>query len=75
MEKFKCECGFVISVEFSENEKQRIVPCGLCYYEEWEDKILSTHFDSVKGVDVVDSREHIKHSHGNMITCVKGQGI
>jgi len=36
MEKFKCGCGFIISVEFSEKEISRDVPCGGCYYEEWD---------------------------------------
>lgn len=75
MEKFKCECGFIIDVEFSEKETERNIPCGLCYYEEWEDKILSSVFDSSKGVDVVNSREQIKHTYGKIINCVKGKGI
>jgi len=75
MEKFKCECGFIISVEFSEGENERDVPCGACYWEEWEDKILASHFDEEKQKDVVDDRELIKHQHGNMIHCIKGSGI
>lgn len=62
MENFKCsDCGFIISVDFHEDETQRNVPCGKCYYESYEYN--------------AELQETIKHEHGSLILCEKGKGI
>jgi hypothetical protein len=77
MEKFKCSCGFEINVDWNEGETERLVPCGGCYFEEFENKILKSHTEIVndKEIEVVEEREYIKHENGLRILCVKGKGI
>jgi hypothetical protein len=77
MEKFKCKCGFEINVDWNEGETSKTIPCGACYFEEFEDRILKSHSEIVndKEVVIVDEREYIKHENGLKILCEKGKGI
>jgi hypothetical protein len=57
----KCECGFIPLIEWENDETERNIPCGACYWEEW------VYNESIGETE--------KISHGNIIHCVKGEGI
>lgn len=61
IETFECICGFKTEVIWNENESERNIPCGGCYWEEW--------------IPSEENNQTEKITHGNIITCIKGNGI